>query len=211
VPGDRLQSLVQHAEQSVRATPSVDFAAWINPDRDIIAPVGAHNTLQAAELAALPIGAGQPVLVHPEPVSATLIPEHPTRAANDASSTDGKASLQPMPPIAALETAATTTEPSPPPAETRPSIEEITALVAQGDRFVVAGDISSARLFYERAVAAGDGRAALRMGATFDPGFLDQTNFGNTFRDPQQAVFWYRRARDLGEAEAARRVGDLKR
>jgi len=209
VPGDRLQSLVQHAEQSLRATTSVDFAAWINPGRDISAPVGADNTLRAAELAALPIGADPPVRLQPEPVSAAPIPEHPTGAATDASSTDEKASLRPIP--AALEAAATTTETPLPRADTRLSIEEIAALVARGDAFVMTGDISSARQFYERAVAAGDGRAALRMGATFDPAFLDQTGFRNTFRDRQQALSWYRRARDLGEAEVTRWLEEHKR
>jgi hypothetical protein len=208
VPRDRLQSLV--LQESLRAIPSLDFAAWINPGRDMSAPVGADNTLRAPALAALPIGAEQPVHPQPEPVFAALIPEHPTGAATDVSS-DEKVSLRPTPPTAALEAAATTAESRPTPAETRLSIEEIAALMARGDAFIVAGDISSARLFYERAVAAGDGRAALRMGVTFDPAFLDQTNFGSTFRDPQQALSWYRRARDLGEAEAARRVGDLKR
>ena len=46
--------------------------------------------------------------------------------------------------------------------------------MARGDSFLGAGDIASARLFYERAADAGDGHAALRLGATFDPDFLDR-------------------------------------
>jgi TPR repeat protein len=76
--------------------------------------------------------------------------------------------------------------------------------------FVVTGDISSARLLYERAVEAGDGRAALRMGATFDPAFLDQVNIRGAFGDQRQALSWYRRARDLGQAEAERRLNEPK-
>jgi hypothetical protein len=53
-----------------------------------------------------------------------------------------------------------------------PSATETAALVARGDAFRSTGDMVSARLFYERAAGGGDGGTALRLGATFDPGFL---------------------------------------
>jgi hypothetical protein len=56
-----------------------------------------------------------------------------------------------------------------------PMAAEIAELLARGDSFVVIGDLASARVFYERAASAGDGRAALRMGTTFDPAFLRRT------------------------------------
>jgi hypothetical protein len=86
------------------------------------------------------------------------------------------------------------------------SAADIAALMARGDRFLGAGDIASARLFYERAADAGDGSAALRLGATFDPGFLSRAGIRGTPGDPAQAALWYRRARDLGEAAAAERL-----
>ena len=64
------------------------------------------------------------------------------------------------------------------------------------------GDGSSARLFYERAADAGDAQAALRMGESFDPGFLDRANVRGAKGDAARAMFWYRRARELGSAEA---------
>lgn len=66
--------------------------------------------------------------------------------------------------------------------------------------FLGAGDISSARLFYERGADAGDGPAALRLGATFDPVFLDRAGMRSIRADPAQAASWYRRARELGDA-----------
>jgi TPR repeat protein len=78
---------------------------------------------------------------------------------------------------------------------------EIAALLARGDSLLGAGDIASARLFYERASDAGDGRAALRLGATYDPGFLDRVHLPH-LQGVAQALSWYRRARDLGESEA---------
>jgi hypothetical protein len=87
---------------------------------------------------------------------------------------------------------------------------EISALVARGDSFIGAGDIASARLFYERAADAGDGSAALRLGATFDPGFLAQGGVRGIFGDRALALSWYRRARDLGNPAAAKRLKVLE-
>jgi TPR repeat protein len=82
--------------------------------------------------------------------------------------------------------------------------------VTRGDRFLTAGDIASARLFYERAADAGDGSAALRLGATFDPGFLGKAGVRETAGDSGQASSWYRRARDLGNAAAEERLKSLE-
>jgi TPR repeat protein len=79
---------------------------------------------------------------------------------------------------------------------------EVAELLARGDSFVLIGDVASARVFYERAANAGDGRAAVRMGATFDPVFLRRAGLRNTFGAQVQARSWYRRALDLGSVEA---------
>ena len=86
---------------------------------------------------------------------------------------------------------------------------EITVLVTRGDGFLKAGDVASARLFYERAAELGDGAAALRLAATFDPRFLSRAGVRGTPADPAQASLWYRRARDLGEAAAEERLKTL--
>jgi hypothetical protein len=93
-----------------------------------------------------------------------------------------------------------------------PMAAEIAELLARGDSFVVIGDIASARLFYERAASAGDGRAALRMGTTFDPAFLRRAGLPHTFGDPAQARSWYRRAFDLDDDKVKRRrnAGDTR-
>src|SRR5205085_5359334 len=96
--------------------------------------------------------------------------------------------------------AVTTAMPPPSP----PMAAEIAELLARGDSFVVIGDIASARVFYERAANAGDGRAALRMGTTFDAAFLRRAGLPRTFGHPAQARSWYRRAFDHGN-EAKRR------
>ena len=76
------------------------------------------------------------------------------------------------------------------------------ALLSHGDAFLLAGDLTSARLVYQRAANAGDGTAALRLGATFDAAFLERAHLGRLAGDPEKAVTWYRRARELGNPEA---------
>jgi TPR repeat protein len=65
------------------------------------------------------------------------------------------------------------------------------------------GDLAAARLFYERAVDAGDAKAAIYLGTTYDPSFLSRARLGKTVRaDLGTAAYWYRRARDLGSSDA---------
>ena len=75
-------------------------------------------------------------------------------------------------------------------------------MLSRGDIFLAAGDLTSARLFYQYAADAGDGGAALRLGQTFDPVFLQQANLTRLRGDPKQAAYWYRRALELGNTEA---------
>ena len=113
------------------------------------------------------------------------------------------------------QAATSTTSPATSPTATRsPSNQqrpaENAALVTRGDAFLSTGDIVSARLFYERAADGGDGGAALRLGATFDPGFLSRTGIRGAPTDPAQASSWYRRALDLGNSAAQEALRDLE-
>jgi TPR repeat protein len=79
---------------------------------------------------------------------------------------------------------------------------DVAALLARGDDFLRTGDIASARLFYEHCAEAGDAGSALRLGETFDPVFLVRTRLPVNSSDMEKALFWYRRASDLGSSEA---------
>jgi hypothetical protein len=81
---------------------------------------------------------------------------------------------------------------------------DIAGLLARGDGYLGKGDVTSARLFYERAADAGSGQAAMRLGATFDPNFLGRAHLAGTRGDQATADMWYGRARGLGTAEATR-------
>jgi hypothetical protein len=127
------------------------------------------------------------------------------------------ASQIPAPAVAALHSAVPAPAASIPKAtpirrdEPPLSAAQIAALSAHGDDLLGAGDIASARLFYERAADAGDGRAALRLGATFDPNFLAGAGLHDVRGDAAQALAWYRRARELGAADAERWIKRLEK
>jgi TPR repeat protein len=99
-----------------------------------------------------------------------------------------------------------------PPASPRLAGAEVSEFLARGDSFILIGDIASARVFYKRAVDAGDERAALRMGATFDAAFLRRARLRGAFGDAAQARSWYRRALELGASKpgAAKITPDTK-
>ena len=90
------------------------------------------------------------------------------------------------------------------------SAAEIAGLVARGDWLFATGDVASARLLYERAAQAGEARAAVRLGETFDPIFLDQAYLRQGRAELGMAVFWYRRAIDLGAKGVASRLKSLE-
>jgi hypothetical protein len=129
----------------------------------------------------------------------------PVQPAREAET--GSASLAtPPPPVSTTDVESPATVVAHPLAELRSSASEFAALVRRGDAFLTSGDITSARLFYERAADAGSGRAALQLGATFDPIILGYVHARSGLADPAQALSWYRRARDLGMVEAEERI-----
>jgi hypothetical protein len=84
------------------------------------------------------------------------------------------------------------------PTELLGSAELNSAFLARGDSLFVVGDLSSARMLYERAATAGQGQAALRLGETYDPAFLARTRFIGARANAATAAYWYQRARELG-------------
>ena len=85
------------------------------------------------------------------------------------------------------------------------SAGQITELLTRGDTFLHAGDLTSARLFYERAADAGDPEAAMRMGASFDPAFLERVGL-QVRGDAAKALSWYRHALDLAAPKTDRQA-----
>lgn len=82
-------------------------------------------------------------------------------------------------------------------------------MIHRADAALMYGDVSAARLLYERAAAAGSGRAATAMGKTYDLAFLDGLNVARVIADPAKAAMWYRRGLALGDNEGAVRLQAL--
>jgi hypothetical protein len=157
------------------ATDTSSIAHTLAPERTI------DEVLRAVSAQAAPTSEPAPIAAPPPPAFA-LAPEGTPPV---------------TPPIAAPAETPSTTGP-------RLSATEIAAFLARGDKFLAIADIVSARLFYERAADAGDASAAIRLGTTFDPTFLKRAGMRGDFGDQAQALSWYRRARDLGGADAER-------
>jgi hypothetical protein len=115
-------------------------------------------------------------------------------------------------PAKTLEATSTVASPASRNQQTVPtfSAAEIAGLLARGDWLFATGDIASARLLYERAADAGEAQAAVRLGETFDPVYLDGSHPRGLQGDRDMAVFWYRHARDLGASGVASRLKKLE-
>jgi hypothetical protein len=191
------------AEPKVAAPPTTPAEPGIATPP--IEPAASQAERPTRRLARRPV----PLSVDPDVATAPVIPTAVPEAAAD-----------PVIPAAGPETAAPSATPrsglgatataqdvqraaSPPPtASPRLSTEEMAALLARGDSLLSVGDVASARLFYQRLADAGGGLAAIRLGETFDQLFLDRVRLRSVRGDPGAALFWYRRARDLGAADA---------
>ena len=88
-------------------------------------------------------------------------------------------------------------KPDTPVPETKLSDADRALFAQRGSELLAAGDIASARLFFERAANAGDARSALGMAMTFDPAELAKAGVRGVKGDQVKADYWYQRARLL--------------
>lgn len=176
------------------------------------AMVSATSLERAPELAAT-IAMPAPIAPREEPaLTVADAPGVPTPGTAPAAAIPGPAAppKQAAPIVAVVpdaprpDTAPTVSRPAPaaPPGALRSSAVEVSALLMRGDSLFGAGDVASARQFYERATNAGDAQAALELGATYDPSFLALARLKAVRGDLAEATRWHRQARDLGNPEA---------
>jgi hypothetical protein len=97
------------------------------------------------------------------------------------------------------------------PAMRRLDPDDIEALIRRGEAFILQGDFAAARLMLQRAAEAGDGRAAVMLGATYDPVVLRRVGVVGFKPEPERAREWYERAVALGASEASDRIAELGR
>ncbi len=82
------------------------------------------------------------------------------------------------------------------------SSADIGQLLRHGDQLLASGDIIAARHYFELVAEAGDTRASLRLGKTYDPGYLQQTGVRGVTGDAATAKSWYLKAIAAGDKEA---------
>jgi hypothetical protein len=194
---------VEHARLTNWAPPGLAMAAVPNKAPTTMA-ASAEPTLEealAVKTPAPPLSVAAPRRA-PEPATPKEVPQTAVNAAEPSGApTEVAPTATAVAPMGTQAPASIPSMPNPPPNQLRLPPTEIAALLARGDALFARGDISSARLFYERAADAGEGRAALRLGNTFDPAFLEFAHL-HMRGDLAMAEAWYGRARKLGETEA---------
>ena len=87
--------------------------------------------------------------------------------------------------------------------------QEIKLLMKQGEQFIAAGDVVTARIVFQRAAEAGDANAAIALGATYDPTVLAKLGVAGLGSNVEKARTWYQKAESLGSTEATRRLAIL--
>jgi hypothetical protein len=209
----------QPAKVNPIAAPSTPEPAPSSPPAMAVAVAPTAATDQPATKPAPPNEPADKKAAASSPAESTVATAPPPRTSTDAASASADRP-ETEPALASLgrpNNAVPIGRPTPapadpvaaPPSAAKPDTETAKAaaspdtapLLDRGDRLFAVGDIASARLFYQRAAEAGDARAALRLGESYDPAFLERARL-RVQGDRTLAIFWYGRARDLGASEA---------
>jgi hypothetical protein len=89
--------------------------------------------------------------------------------------------------------------------------QQIELLVKRSRELISVGDVAAARASLERAAEARDARAALALGATYDPILLSTLRPYGLDADVSLARGWYEKASELGSQEAQKLLAALNR
>jgi hypothetical protein len=87
--------------------------------------------------------------------------------------------------------------------------EPIELLIGRSEKLVSEGNVEAARTLLQPAAQARDARAALALGATYDPIMLAILKAHSASSDVSLALDWYKKARDFGSLEAEQRLSSL--
>ncbi len=162
---------------------------------------GKQDQLPDAAAAPLPIPDGQAEASQPPPARIAHL-ENPVLAPPIAAA----------PPVPAVTPAAATQSTSPA-SDSSSNLQldgdEVATLIKRGEDFLTNGDFASARLLLRRAAAAGSAKAALALGATFDPLIIQRLGAIGAQPDPDRARKWYQKAAELGSDAASQQLEKL--
>ncbi len=182
--GSRFSARAHAAEAAGRHAEAEHFATWAQAFAPP-APVGSPAATGSSPVPSQPVAGATPEKQSQPPPTAAASPVRPTEPAPS-------------------QAAARSGEPSLPP-------DTVALLLRRGAAMQQLGDISAARLLYDRAAMAGSAQAATAMGKTFDPGVLAEIGARGIAPDPGTAASWYRKAIALGDRDAENRLQDLRR
>jgi hypothetical protein len=171
----------------------------------------AGRTVAPSPVSVVAVPPSAPPQVAPAADVASAPPEIPVAATPQAPPADSQGTALPRVEAptadAPAEVAENGSAPAPqraaPPAPVDASLssDEIESLMVRGDQLLATGDISAARLFFQRAAEQGNGPAATEVGKTFDPLFLEQAHVRGIRGDAAIAAQWYRRAAAAGDRQ----------
>ena len=116
-----------------------------------------------------------------------------------------------------LKTSTTSSPPTPPESNSslagnafQLSATEETSVLARGADLMWRGDIASARLLFNDLAARASARGARAMGESYDPVLLRRVFIAGLEPNLEEARKWYKKAAELGDEEALKRLSALE-
>ena len=147
----------------------------------------------------------EPVVQAPAPVAVPA-----PAPASSVAVAPAPAGLPPVPAQAPPQAAAATVTAPPIPLVQQAAPANLVALLmSRGQAMLELGNISAARLLFERAAELGNAHSATEAGKTYDPDYLRSARARGIAADPARAAAWYRKAAALGDTEAAGRLARM--
>jgi general secretion pathway protein A len=211
-----LNGAVRGESPEVGAVVSVDSLADDSATRSETSPLSATHDLVSDRIAATEeleepqhVRSTQQIAAQHWRLDAATLREDVSPPVNSLSgSSEAKRESEAVAPREAITTPPDATMISEP-GSNEASDSVISYLLRRGDELLATGDVSAARLFYERAAKNGSVRAAVSSGKTFDPRFFKEAGIRGARPELELAKRWYRRAAELGDAEALFRLESL--
>jgi len=177
------------------------------PDLKISLPVAASGR---SEVTILLVAVDGAVLVESKTALTVAQAASPVRE-RSAGPPGGASMLRAGVPVELAPPRQETTAAAPPivPRSQSPERERAMRLLSKGNEQWEEGNVSAARLFFERAADAGLAEGAMALAATFDATELGRRNVRGIKPDSKLARQWYERARQLGAGDADERLRRL--
>jgi outer membrane biosynthesis protein TonB len=203
-----------HRSEPIDASP-IPVAATVTA---VPAPPPPQPTPPAVAESVAPAPAPTPVVLAPAPPPVAVAPPPPAVSAPPPIASEPPPAPAPAPVASApapaapvpVETAVAAPAPVPNPTPAAADTQQADALLARGDDMLATGDVSAARLFYQRAAELGSAAAATAVGQTYDPGVLELLRVRGARGDAQLAAEWYRKAIAAGDRQAEIRLKRLQ-